>query len=56
MSLFSMVWVEPSPELRPEEWAEYQRLCHPESPDFVLNLPDYYAFFTYTMFRGTVPG
>ena len=22
------------------------------SPDFILNLPDYYAFFTYTMFWG----
>jgi ubiquinone/menaquinone biosynthesis C-methylase UbiE len=38
-----------------EDWAQYQRLCQPESPDFILNLPDYYAFFTYSMFRGKVP-
>ncbi len=25
------------------------------SPEFVLNLPDYYAFFTYSMFRAKVP-
>jgi hypothetical protein len=25
-----------------------------ESPDFILNLPEYYAFFTYTMFAGRV--
>jgi demethylmenaquinone methyltransferase/2-methoxy-6-polyprenyl-1,4-benzoquinol methylase len=34
--------------------AEYRRLCLPESPDFILRHPDYYAFFTYTMFHGRV--
>jgi hypothetical protein len=24
-------------------------------PDFVLNLPDYYAFITYSLFCGKVP-
>jgi demethylmenaquinone methyltransferase/2-methoxy-6-polyprenyl-1,4-benzoquinol methylase len=33
---------------------EYQRLCRAASPDFILNLPEYYAFFTYTVFTGTV--
>jgi demethylmenaquinone methyltransferase/2-methoxy-6-polyprenyl-1,4-benzoquinol methylase len=37
-------------------WAEYQRLCLPESPDFILDHPDYYAFFTYSTFRGRVVG
>jgi ubiquinone/menaquinone biosynthesis C-methylase UbiE len=55
ISLFSMLWAEPQPGAAPPAWAEYQRLCRPESPDFVLDLPDYYAFFTYTMFRGRVP-
>lgn len=54
MSLFQMRWGEPKSEVTREEWAEYQRLCQPESPDFILNLPDYYAFFTYSMFRGKV--
>jgi len=27
-----------------------------ESPEFIPDLPDYYAFFTYSMFRGRVVG
>jgi hypothetical protein len=49
-----MRWGEPRSELSPEEWEEYQRLSQPQSPDFILNQADYYAFFTYSMFRGTV--
>ena len=56
ISLFSMLWGEPQLSATPEDTAEYERLCRPESPDFVLDLPDYYAFFTYSMFRGRVPG
>jgi demethylmenaquinone methyltransferase/2-methoxy-6-polyprenyl-1,4-benzoquinol methylase len=52
--LFEMLWGERQPQLAQEDWLEYQRLCRPESPDFILNLPDYYAFFTYTMFQGRV--
>ena len=55
ISFFQMLWGEPQPEVSKEDWAEYQRLCQPESSDFILNLPDYYAFFTYTMFCGKVP-
>jgi demethylmenaquinone methyltransferase/2-methoxy-6-polyprenyl-1,4-benzoquinol methylase len=55
-SLFQMLWGEPVPEVSPEDWAEYQRLCLPESPDFILDLPDYVAFYTYSLFRGTVAG
>jgi demethylmenaquinone methyltransferase/2-methoxy-6-polyprenyl-1,4-benzoquinol methylase len=55
VSLFEMLWGEPQPEVTQEDWAEYQRLCQPESPDFILNLSDYYAFFTYSMFRSKVP-
>jgi len=54
MSLFQMRWGEPRSELSPEDWAEYQRLCQPGSPDFILSAPDYYAFFTYSMFHGKV--
>jgi len=55
-SLFEMRWGNPQPELPPRDFAEYQRLSRPESPDFILDLPDYYAFFTYSMFRGEVAG
>ena len=54
-SLLEMLWGTPQPEVSPEDWSEYQRLCRPESPDFILDTPGYYAFFTYTMFRGRVP-
>jgi len=47
-------WSGAKPELRSEDWAEYQRLCLSESPDFIVNHPDYYAFWTYSMFRGRV--
>jgi len=54
VSLFEMRWGEPQSELSVEDWAEYRRLCQPESSDFILNLPDYYAFFTYSLFQGKV--
>jgi demethylmenaquinone methyltransferase / 2-methoxy-6-polyprenyl-1,4-benzoquinol methylase len=55
ISLFEMLWGNPQPETSPEDWRLYQRLCKPESPDFILDIPDYYGFFTYSMFRGKVP-
>ena len=36
--------------------AEYQRLCNPESKDFILNNPDYYCNLSYTIFFARVPG
>jgi demethylmenaquinone methyltransferase/2-methoxy-6-polyprenyl-1,4-benzoquinol methylase len=56
ISLFEMLWGERQPEVTPEDWEEYLRLCRPGSPGFVLDLPDYHASFTYLMFRGSVPG
>ena len=56
IALFQMRWPGVESELAEEDWAEYRRLCLPESPDFILNLPDYYAFYTYSLFSGTVPG
>jgi demethylmenaquinone methyltransferase/2-methoxy-6-polyprenyl-1,4-benzoquinol methylase len=55
ISLFDMLWGTPQPETSPDDWRQYQRLCKPESPNFILDIPDYYAFFTYSMFRGKVP-
>jgi demethylmenaquinone methyltransferase/2-methoxy-6-polyprenyl-1,4-benzoquinol methylase len=52
---FQMFWGKAETEATPEDWAECQRLCRPESPDFILNLPDYYAFITYSLFHGKVP-
>jgi demethylmenaquinone methyltransferase/2-methoxy-6-polyprenyl-1,4-benzoquinol methylase len=55
-ALIEMRWVDVEAELSEEDWVECQRLCMPESPDFILNLTDYYAFYTYSMFRGRVVG
>jgi demethylmenaquinone methyltransferase/2-methoxy-6-polyprenyl-1,4-benzoquinol methylase len=53
---FQMFWRNVESEVRPEDWAAFRRLCLPGSPDFVLDLPDYYAFITYSLFCGRVPG
>ena len=54
VSLFDMRWPEAEIELSSDDQAEFRRLCLPDSPDFILNLPDYYAIFTYTVFWGKV--
>jgi hypothetical protein len=41
-------------EVTQGDWAEFQRLCQPESRDFILNLPDYYPFLSYSLFHGKV--
>lgn len=51
---FQMLWGRAQPEVTPQDWAEFQRLRQPESPDFILNLRDYYAFITYSLFYGMV--
>ena len=55
-SFLDMRWESAESDVDAAVWKEYQRLCHPESPDFILNLPDYYAFFTYSLFYGKVGG
>jgi len=54
VALIDMRWPDVSTELSSDDLVEFQRLCTPDSPDFILNLPDYYASFTYTMFWGKV--
>jgi demethylmenaquinone methyltransferase/2-methoxy-6-polyprenyl-1,4-benzoquinol methylase len=53
-ALLEMRWGDPRSELSEEDGEAFQRLCTPDSPDFVIDLPDYYAFFTYSMFWGRV--
>ncbi len=55
IDLLQMRWAYSQAEVSAEVRGEYQRLCSVESPDFILNLPEYYAFFTYTMIYGQVP-
>ncbi len=53
--LFDMRWQGAEKELSPEDRNAFERLCRPESPDFLPDQPDYYAVFTYSMFCGTAP-
>jgi demethylmenaquinone methyltransferase/2-methoxy-6-polyprenyl-1,4-benzoquinol methylase len=50
--LFDMRWSGVAAELSKTDRAAYRRLCKPESPDFILNHPDYFAFYTYSLFHG----
>jgi demethylmenaquinone methyltransferase/2-methoxy-6-polyprenyl-1,4-benzoquinol methylase len=50
---FEMFWGNLEPHVSAEDWSEYKLLCDPESGDFILDRPDYYAFLTYTLFTGT---
>ena len=54
-SLFAMLWGERQTAAAQEDREAYLRLCRPGSPDFILDLPDYHASFTYLLFRGIVP-
>jgi demethylmenaquinone methyltransferase/2-methoxy-6-polyprenyl-1,4-benzoquinol methylase len=51
---FQMFWGELCSEMSPDDWAEFERLCQPDSRDFILNRQDYYAFLTYSLFVGKV--
>ena len=53
-ALFDMRWPGVQSELSAEDWDVYQQICLPESENYIPNHPDYYAFFTYSMFQGTV--
>jgi ubiquinone/menaquinone biosynthesis C-methylase UbiE len=53
-ALIDMRWPGAERELSAEDRALFQRLCQQQSPDFILNIPDYYAFFTETLFYGKI--
>jgi demethylmenaquinone methyltransferase/2-methoxy-6-polyprenyl-1,4-benzoquinol methylase len=53
-ALLEMRWPGAEGELSESDRAEYLRLSSPDSKDYILDLPDYYAFFTYSLFKGQV--
>ncbi len=55
VSLFEMRWPGAESELGQEDVREFERLCRPGSPGFIVDHPDYHAFFTCSMFWGIVP-
>jgi ubiquinone/menaquinone biosynthesis C-methylase UbiE len=54
IALFAMRWPGAESALPPADRADFRRLCDPASPDFIVDHPDYYAFFTYSLFYGRV--
>jgi ubiquinone/menaquinone biosynthesis C-methylase UbiE len=54
-SLIEMRWPGVRQELSQADWVESQRLCRSDSSDYILNAPDYYGFYTYSLFQGKVP-
>ena len=54
LAMLDMRWDNDSGEILPADWDEFLTLRHPTSPRFVLDLPDYYAYFTYSAFFGRV--
>ncbi len=50
---FDMFWGDLAGQVTAADWEVYRRLCEPDSPDFIADDFDYYAFVTYTMFWGT---
>lgn len=53
--ILDMRWPNVEPELSRDDFDLYRRLTDPASSDFILNISDYYGFFTYSVFRGWVP-
>jgi demethylmenaquinone methyltransferase/2-methoxy-6-polyprenyl-1,4-benzoquinol methylase len=54
-SIIEMRWGRPESELSAEDRCVFQRLKDRESADSVVDQEDFFGFFTYSMFSGTVP-
>ena len=52
---FQMLWEKAAEELSDGDRMKFEQLCLQESPDFIADRPDYYAFITYTLFSVRVP-
>ena len=49
-----LLWGEMQSKISQADREEYRRLADPESPDHILDSPDYYASITYSIFEGRV--
>jgi demethylmenaquinone methyltransferase/2-methoxy-6-polyprenyl-1,4-benzoquinol methylase len=55
LSLIEMRWRGAEKELSGSDRRLYLRITDPACPDFVLDLPDYYGFYTCTLFAAEAP-
>ena len=51
--LFKMLWENSSKEISQDDWKKFQEIGSPDSDNFIVNQPDYYGYYTYTLFTGT---
>jgi len=51
-TFFQMFWGNSENEVTKEDWEKFNEYCSPTSDKFVLNNPDYYGFYVYTLFQG----
>ena len=51
-TFFQMFWGNSENEVSQEDWDKFNEYCSPESDKFILNDPDYYGFYIYTLFKG----
>jgi demethylmenaquinone methyltransferase/2-methoxy-6-polyprenyl-1,4-benzoquinol methylase len=54
-ALLDMRWDGAREELSGADRELFDKLTRPDSPDYVLDLPDYYGFFTYSLFKARAP-
>jgi len=47
-----MFWGNSSNDVSKDDWQRFKEICSPNSNQFILNQPDYYGYYTYTLFRG----
>ena len=55
LTLIQMRWLNAEKELSRADRELYERITDSSSPEFILNQPDYYGFYTYTLFRAAAP-
>lgn len=53
-AIIEMRWGRPASELSRADWELYMRITDRQGSDSVVDLEDYFGFFTYTMFWGSV--
>lgn len=51
-TFFQMLWGNSENEVSKEDWDRFNEYCSPTSDIFILNNPDYYGFYIYTLFQG----
>jgi demethylmenaquinone methyltransferase/2-methoxy-6-polyprenyl-1,4-benzoquinol methylase len=51
-TFFQMFWGNSEKEVSKTDWENFKRICFANSNESVLNSPDYYGFYTYTLFKG----